>query len=68
MIPSSTEKPIAINYFVPNSRQKKQEIVSVSKPQICEPIQTILKTPRTLGIDWHLSYIYHDSRFTPYWN
>lgn len=36
MIPSSAEKPIAINSFVPNSRQKKPEIVSVSKRQICE--------------------------------
>jgi len=34
MIPSSAEKPIAINSFVPNSRQKKPEIVAVSKPQI----------------------------------
>ncbi|PFW58437.1 hypothetical protein COL13_06110 [Bacillus cereus] len=66
MIPSPAEKPIAINSFVPNSRQKKPEIVFVSKPQIRESKYTILKTPRALVIEWHLSYIYHDSRFTPY--
>lgn len=59
MIPSSAEKSIAICPRFPNSRQKKPEVVSVSKPHISKTIYTILKTKGIRGVERQGLHISH---------